>query len=68
MLEGLRAYQRNDYETALQEFLPLAESASGVIRLTVYDYSSKPPRPIAERLVYRRDNRKLNDGRTSASR
>jgi len=33
--------------------IPLAD-AGGVIRLTIYDYSSNPPEPVAERLVYRR--------------
>jgi len=34
--------------------------ADGVIQLTLYDYSAKPPRPLAERLVYRRPARELN--------
>jgi len=33
--------------------------ASGVIRLTVFDYSTSPPEPVAERLVYRRPARRL---------
>lgn len=39
--------------------VPVAETAEGVIRLTVYDYSVQPPPPVAERLVYRRPTRKL---------
>ncbi len=39
--------------------IALAEGVGGVIRLTVHDFSADPPRPIAERLVYRRLNRKL---------
>lgn len=39
--------------------LPLAETAEGVIRLTAYDYSTQPPTPVAERLVFRRPARKL---------
>jgi len=39
--------------------IPLAEEIGGVIRLTVYDYSIHPPQPVAERLVYRRTNRRL---------
>lgn len=35
------------------------ESASGVIRLRVYDYSESPPRAVAERLVYRWPDRQL---------
>lgn len=31
----------------------LDEKASGVIRLVVFDYSDNPPRPVAQRLVYR---------------
>ncbi|HUT10712.1 MAG TPA: alpha-2-macroglobulin family protein [Thermoguttaceae bacterium] len=40
--------------------IPLAEEIGGVIRLTVYDYSIHPPQPVAERLVYRRTDRRLN--------
>jgi hypothetical protein len=39
--------------------LPLASDASGVIRVTVYDYRSTRPHPLAERLVYRRPGRRL---------
>ena len=39
--------------------IPLEENVSGVIRLTVYDYRSSPPKPVAERLVYRRPARRL---------
>ncbi len=39
--------------------LPLDEQAGGVIRLTVYDYSSSPPRAVAERLVYRQMAQRL---------
>ncbi|MBN2021729.1 MAG: hypothetical protein JW809_02960 [Pirellulales bacterium] len=38
----------------------LDEKADGVIRLTLYDYAASPPRPLAERLVYRRPSRQLN--------
>jgi len=34
--------------------IPLAEDVGGVVRLTVFDYSARPPKPVAERLVYRR--------------
>ncbi len=40
--------------------IPVAKGVGGVIRLTVYDYSTSPPKPVAERLVYRRMGRKLN--------
>ena len=43
--------------------VPLSAEASGVIRLTVYDYSDDAeragPRAIAERLVYRKPDRRL---------
>ena len=39
--------------------IPLTDGAGGVIRLTIYDYSSAPPVPVAERLVYRRPDRRL---------
>jgi len=40
--------------------LPLVPEAAGVIRLTVYDYSTPNPQPVAERLVYRRPSQKLH--------
>lgn len=40
--------------------LTLAKQAAGVIRVTVYDYSNSKPKPVAERLVYRRPAGKLN--------
>jgi hypothetical protein len=33
--------------------IPLSESAAGVIRVTVYDYSTSPPTIVAERFVFR---------------
>ncbi len=40
--------------------LPLSPTAGGVIRLVVFDYSDRPPRPLADRLVFRRPARGLN--------
>ena len=40
--------------------IPLTDEAGGVIRLTLFDYSESPPKPVAERLVYRRMPRRLN--------
>ncbi len=40
--------------------IPIAAQADGVIRITVYDFSQTPPKPLAERLVYRRPARTLN--------
>ncbi len=40
--------------------VPVADTAEGVIRLTAYDYSTQPPTPVAERLVFRRPVRKLS--------
>ncbi len=40
--------------------IDLPDDAGGVIRLTVYDYSTSPPKLLAERLVYRRMGQKLN--------
>ena len=37
----------------------LPPEVSGVVRLTVFDYTAKPPRPLAERLVYRRPQQRL---------
>jgi hypothetical protein len=39
--------------------LPIAEQAEGVIRVTVYDLSTQPAGPVAQRLVYRQPHRKL---------
>ena len=39
--------------------IAVPEEVGGVIRLTVYDYSTNPPEPVAERLVYRRTGRSL---------
>ena len=40
--------------------IALDDAVGGVIRLTVYDYGVTPPKPVAERLVYRRPAGKLN--------
>ncbi|MEX0818481.1 MAG: MG2 domain-containing protein, partial [Pirellulaceae bacterium] len=40
--------------------IPLSDQAQGVVRLTVFDPSSTPPTPIAERLVYRRVHQSLD--------
>ncbi len=40
--------------------LPLPVNVAGVVRVTVYDYSVKPPKPIAERLVFRRPSQRLS--------
>lgn len=40
--------------------IPLDRSVGGVIRLIVFDYRTSPPKPVAERLVYRRPSQKLN--------
>lgn len=39
--------------------IPLDDSVGGTIRLTAYDYSSNPPSPIAERLVFRAGGKRL---------
>jgi hypothetical protein len=38
----------------------LDERVGGVIRLTIYDFRTTPPKPVAERLVFRRPARRLN--------
>lgn len=40
--------------------IPLADDVSGLIRLTIFDYGASPPRPLAERFVYRRPSRRLS--------
>jgi hypothetical protein len=39
--------------------LPLHGNAAGVLRLTVFELGSQPPRPLAERLVYRDPRQQL---------
>lgn len=39
--------------------LPLPGEAGGVLRVTVHDNSVQPPKPLAERLIYRRSGREL---------
>jgi alpha-2-macroglobulin-like protein len=39
--------------------IPLQGDFGGVVRLTVYDYRTSPPKPVAERLVYRRPAERL---------
>lgn len=45
----------------------LPPEASGVLRITAFDRSMSPPRPIAERLVYREPSRRLEVSISSAS-
>ena len=40
--------------------LPIRADARGVIRVTVLDSKTSPAQPLVERLVFRRDNKKLN--------
>ncbi len=40
--------------------LDLPKEAGGVLRVTVHDASVKPPRPLAERLIFRQHGRQLN--------
>ena len=44
--------------TSLQ--LPVRNDATGVIRVTILDAETIPAQPLVERLVYRREERKLN--------
>jgi A-macroglobulin complement component/alpha-2-macroglobulin family protein/MG2 domain-containing protein/A-macroglobulin receptor len=39
--------------------IPIGDDVSGVIRLTIHDYRTNPPEPVAERLVYRRPKHRL---------
>lgn len=40
--------------------ISLPDKVAGVLRLTIFDYSVSPPRPLAERLVYRRPVERLD--------
>ncbi len=55
----VRSVNKDDAEKS-HVSLKLAPDVSGVVRLTLYDYSASPPKPLAERLVYRRPQQKLN--------
>ena len=39
--------------------IPIGDEVGGVIRLTIHDYRTNPPEPVAERLVYRRPKNRL---------
>jgi len=58
-VDGSDFKPREDAGFESQVRLALAHEASGVIRLTVYDYTTSTKRPLAERLVYRRPTREL---------
>jgi hypothetical protein len=45
---------KQDAAGAPQVSLPLDDTVAGILRLIVYDYSARSPKPVAERLVYRR--------------
>ena len=47
--------------------IAIAPEAEGVLRLTLLDYRQGTPRPLAERLVYRKPQRKLNVAIADAS-
>jgi hypothetical protein len=50
--------------------IPLDDQVAGVIRLTVYDYATNPPRVVADRFVYRQPRRlivRAGDGNKNAS-
>lgn len=56
-----RAYEEANGEIATYRGqIAVSDEAQGVIRLTVFDSTLTPPRPVAERLVYRRVGRKLS--------
>jgi len=65
---GVQAGQRElvtksvsaDGENRTKVAVPLTPEAAGVVRVTVYDYTTAPPKPVAERLVYRHSSQKLN--------
>ncbi|MFH1266880.1 MAG: MG2 domain-containing protein, partial [Planctomycetota bacterium] len=56
---GRQVFIPTEEEKAHPVVVPLDDEANGVIRLVIYDYSSNPPEPVAERLVYRRPTRRL---------
>jgi hypothetical protein len=53
---------RSDGSRVRSVLVPLAENAEGVIRVTAYDLAMPSPRPVAERLVYRRPRQRLTIG------
>ena len=50
-------------QTANPVVVEIPPETAGAIRLTVWDYSTSPPRPLAERLVFRLPTRRLQIGR-----
>lgn len=59
VLVGQQALVTNDQEPRNKASLSLVPQASGAIRLTVYEYRGAQPRAVAERLVYRHPERRL---------
>ena len=51
--------ETTDNVSVTRTTLALPPEADGVIRLTLYDHSRQPVRPVAERLVYRKPSRQL---------
>jgi len=60
MLIAQQPISADNQQPAVSAVLPLPAQASGVMRLLLFDFSTAPPRPVAERLVYRRPARWLD--------
>ena len=60
MLIAQQPISADSQQAAVSAVLPLPAQASGVLRLILFDFSAAPPRPVAERLVYRRPSRWLD--------
>jgi hypothetical protein len=57
VLVGQQAFVTEGASDAVS--IPLDPDVSGVLRLSIYDYRSSPPKTMAERLVYRQPARRL---------
>ena len=57
---GASAAVPNNGRNANPAAISIPSNISGVLRLSVYDYSASPPTCVAERLVYRRPAQQLN--------
>lgn len=52
-------FTRSDSNWFGQVTVPMAREASGVLRVVLFDYEHDPPKPIAERLVFRQPRHHL---------
>lgn len=63
---GHQLFVTGEKDDANPVAVALDDRASGVIQLSIYDYSSNPPEPVAHRLIYRQPTRPGDAEQTGA--